>query len=412
MVLLLAAAFWAPPAARCQSATTGGLTGTVTNQAGSGIPNAAVTLTNSATNRTQTISAGSNGGYTFSLLPPGDYVVQFASPGFKTARMASLMVSVSEVPVLDAVLERGDAAEPVNCQCRIGAATSSTSTVVDAKTITAVPLTTRNLTQLLSMSSGSAADVNNAGTLGRGTRNVNVNGNTTAGAYTLDGAYAPSAVPNPDTIAELKIQTSQYDAVYGAQVPNTALITKSGENDFHGDAWEFVRNDVFNANSFFRGSTGQPKPNLKQNQFGATTGGPVRKRKLFFFGSYQGTRQVNGVDTTSTSNPILPPLTSDRSAAALAAQFCPANHPLTSSRYLTFAGGKQLDCRNQSTAATAPINPVALRLLQIKTPDGGYLIPVPQTILTTGGNAGLASLPTAFPPPTGRTTTSSMATTW
>jgi hypothetical protein len=376
------------------------LTGTVANQAGSGVPDATVALTNSATHRTQTTSTGSNGGYTFSLLPPGDYAVQFASPGFKTARMRSLAVSVSEVPVLDAVLERGDAAEPVNCRCRIGAATSSTSTVVDAKTITAVPLTTRNLTQLLSMSSGSAADVNNAGTLGRGTRNVNVNGNTTAGAYTLDGAYAPSAVPNPDTIAELKIQTSQYDAVYGAQVPNTALITKSGENDFHGDAWEFVRNDVFNANSFFRGSTGQPKPNLKQNQFGATMGGPVKKRKVFFFGSYQGTRQVNGVDTTSTSNPILPPLTLDRSAATLAAQFCPANHTLASSRYLTFAGGKQLDCRNQTTATTAPINPVALQLLQLKAPDGSYLIPVPQTILTTGANAGLGfssySLPSTY----------------
>ena len=389
-----------PPAARCQSATTGGLTGTVTNQTGSASPNATVALTNSATNRTETTSTSSNGGYTFSLLPPGDYAVQFASPGFKTARMARLVVSVSEVPVLEAVLERGEAAEPVNCQCRIGVASSSTGTVVNARTLTAVPLTTRNLTQLLSMSSGSAADVNNAGTLGRGTRNVNVNGNTTAGAYTLDGAYAPSAVPNPDTIAELKIQTSQYDAVYGAQVPNTALITKSGENDFHGDAWEFVRNDVFNANSFFRGSTGQPKPNLKQNQFGATMGGPVRRRKLFFFGSYQGTRQVNGVDTTSTSNPILPPLTLDRSATTLAAQFCPANHPLTSSRYLTFAGGKQLDCRNQTTATTAPINPVALQLLQLKTPDGGYLIPVPQTILTTGGNAGLGfssySLPSTY----------------
>jgi hypothetical protein len=399
-VILLLAALCMPPAAQCQSATTGGLTGTVANQAGSAIPNATVTLTNPATNRTQTTSTSASGGYAFSLLPPGGYAVQFASPGFKTARMASLVVTVSEVPVLDAVLERGEAAEPVNCQCRIGAATSSTSTVVNARTITAVPLTTRNFTQVLSMASGSAADVNNAGTLGRGTRNVNVNGNTTAGAYTLDGAYAPSAVPNPDTIAELKIQTSQYDAVYGAQVPNTALITKSGENDFHGDAWEFVRNDVFNANSFFRGSTGQPKPNLKQNQFGATIGGPVRKRKLFFFGSYQGTRQVNGLDTTSTSNPILPPLTSDRSAAALAAQFCPANHPLTSSRYSTFAGGKQLDCRNQSTATTAPINPVALRLLQLKAPDGAYLIPVPQTILTTGANTGLGfssySLPSTY----------------
>ena len=87
----------------------------------------------------------------------------------------------------------------------------------------------------------------------------------------------PARCPIPTPSAELKIQTSQYDAVYGAQVPSTALITKSGENDFHGDAWEFVRNDIFNANSFFRSSTGQPKPNLKQNQFGATLGGPVQE---------------------------------------------------------------------------------------------------------------------------------------
>ena len=116
-------------------------------------------------------------------------------------------------------------------------------------------------------------------------------------------------------------------------------------------------------------------------------GGPVRRRKLFFFGSYQGTRQVNGVDTTSTSNPILPPLTAIDRRRPWPPQFCPANHVLANGqpdpRYLTFAGGKQLDCHNQSTATTAPINPVALRLLQMKTPDGGYLIPVPQTILTT-----------------------------
>ena len=81
------------------------------------------------------------------------------------------------------------------------------------------------------MSSGSAADVNNAGTLGRGTRGVNVNGNTSAGAYTLDGAYAPSAVPNPDTISELKIHTSQYDAVYGAQVPSTAWSPRAARKN-------------------------------------------------------------------------------------------------------------------------------------------------------------------------------------
>src|SRR5208337_1078260 len=100
---------------------------------------------------------------------------------------------------LDAILEPGEPSEEAECRCHIATVTSSTGVLVDAKTITAVPLTTRNFTQVLSMSSGSAADVNNAGTLGRGTRSLNVNGNTSAGAYSLDGSFAPSAVPNPDT---------------------------------------------------------------------------------------------------------------------------------------------------------------------------------------------------------------------
>jgi hypothetical protein len=305
-------------------------------------------------------------------------------------------------------LETGDPGVVVDCRCRLGANSASTGTLVDRKAITAVPLNTRNFTQVLSMSSGSAADVNNAGTLGRGTQTVNTNGNTTAGSYTIDGAYAPSTVPNPDTISEFKIQTSQYDAIYGAMVPNTNLLTRRGDNGFHGTGWEFLRNDVFNANAFFRNATGQPKPNLKQNQFGLTLGGPLRPNRVFLFGSYQGTRQVNGLDPTSVSNPILPPLGADRSASAIAAAFCPANHILSSGttagqpdpRYLTFAGGKQLDCENRSTATTAPVNPVALRMLQMQAADGSYLIPTPQTLLTGGSNSGLGfssySLPSTY----------------
>ena len=320
--------------------------------------------------------------------------MRFAVKGYQTELMASMVVNVSENPVLDATLEPGESPLPRACHCVVGmAGGSSSGTLVDGKTIRSVPLNTRNLTQVLSMSSGSAADVNNAGTLGRGTPNVNVNGNTTAGAYSLDGAYSPTVTPNPDAISQLKIQTSQYDAAYGAQVPATSLITRSGQNGLHGDAWEFVRNDIFNANAFFRNSAGQGRPNLKQNQYGFTLGGAARKSKIFYFGSWQGTRQTNGLDTTSTSNPILPALTNDRSAAALAAQFCPANHLLAGGqpdpRYLTFAGGKQLDCLNRPTATTAPLNPVALKILQMKLPDGSWLIPDPQTILSSGPNAGL-----------------------
>jgi hypothetical protein len=379
-----------------QSATTGELAGTVQNA--SGIRGVVVALTNSATNQARTAETDGSGNYRLSLLPPGSYEIRFSSPGFKAAWMTAVVVNVSEVTVVDATLEPGNPGEQVTCRCRVSNTSSATGTLLDNKTITAVPLNTRNLTQVMSLSSGSAADVNNAGTLGRGTQSINVNGNTNSGTYTVDGAYASSATPNPDTISEFKIQTSQYDALYGAQVPSTNLITKSGENNLHGNLWEFVRNDVFNANSFFRNATGQPKPNLKQNQFGATFGAPIRKNRLFLFGSFQGTRQTNGLDPTSVSNVILPPLTRDRSAAALAALFCPDNHRVEGqSKYLTFAGGKQLDCRNESTAATAPINPVALRILQAKLPDGSYLVPLPQTIVAAGGNAGLGFSSYSFP---------------
>lgn len=359
----------------------------------------AVTVRNTATDERHTARADSAGAFRFSLLPPGSYQVEFARDGFKTARMAQLTLNASEVPVLDAVLEPGSAEVTVECPCHLRSVAPSTGTLVDQKTITAVPLNTRNFTQVLSMSSGSVASVNNAGTLGRGTPSVNVNGNTTAGGYTVDGAYAPSTVPNPDAISEFKIQTSQNDAMFGAMVPNTNLMTKRGENTFHGNLWEFLRNDILNANAFFRNVAGQPKPNLKQNQFGATAGGPVKRNKLFFFASYQGTRQVNGLDTTSVSNLILPGLTDDRSAATLAAQFCPANHA-TDSRYQTYAGGRQLDCANGTTGSTVPINPVALRMLQMKGSDGRYLIPTPQTTVSSGANAGLGfssySMPSTY----------------
>src|SRR5437016_5009458 len=380
-----------------QSATTGGLRGTVVDPAGDVVPGVTITLVNPTTGQTQTTTTDAKGLYGFSLLSPGTYDVDFSMPGFKTSRAASVVVNVSEAPDLDARLEAGESEDRVPCQCELrDTATSSSGTLVDSKTIMAVPLTTRNLTQVLSMSSGSTASVNNAGTLGAGSQSVNVNGNTATGTFTVDGAVSTSTVPNPDTISEFKIQTSQYDAGYGTRVPNTNLVTRTGENEFHGDAWEFLRNDIFNANAFFRNAAGQPRATLKQNQFGGTLGGPVKKDKVLFFGSYQGTRQVNGLDPTgSLSTVILPPLSDDRSAATIGSQFCPANKPANvRSAYLTFAGGTQVACDGSN------INPVALKLLQLKLADGSYAIPTPQTILFSGANAGLGfssySLPSAY----------------
>ena len=388
-VSLLLSSGLAPAPAKAQSAAAGALEGSVKDASGQALADVTITLRNIATDDHRTAHADASGTFHFSLVPIGTYEIEFRHEGFKTSRMVDLTINASEAPSLDAVLDLGDFATTGACTCTLRATAPSTGTLVDQKTITAVPLNTRNFTQVLSMSSGSSSSVSNAGALGRGTSSVNVNGNTTAGGYNIDGAWAPSTVPNPDAISEFKIQTSQNDAMFGAMVPSTNLMTKRGENTLHGSLWEFNRNDIFNANAFFSNSTGQRKPHLKQNQFGAAVGGPVKHNKLFFFGSWQGTLQVNGLDPTSVANLILPGLTDDRSAATLSRQFCPGLQKAGDARYQTFAGGRQLDCANGSTATTAPINPVALQLLQMKGTDGRYLIPTPQTLLTSGANAGL-----------------------
>src|SRR5207248_687804 len=119
--------------------------------------------------------------------------------------------------------------------------------------------------------------------------------------------------PNPDTIQEFKVQTGQYDASYGRGAgANVDVITKGGSNNFHGALFEFFRNEALNANDFFRNRNRQPRAILRQNQFGFTLGGPIKKDKLLFFTSYQGTRQVNGIDINCSSNFSTPPLTNDR----------------------------------------------------------------------------------------------------
>jgi hypothetical protein len=371
---------WQVPSSCAQSSSAGAVAGTAADSRGALIPGATVTLTSGATGQMQTTMTGGNGLYGFPQIAPGTYEVDFSAEGYKTSQAMVIVVNVSETTIVAARLESGASAEKVPCQCQVSQAASSSGTLFNAKTITAVPLTTRNLTQVMSMSAGSAAGVNNASLLGTGSQSSNVNGNTSGGTFTVDGAPSPSTVPNPDAISEFKLQTSQYDAGYGAWVPNTNLVTRSGENDFHGDLWEFVRNDAFNANAFFQNANEQPKPELKQNQFGGTLGGPIKKDKLFFFGSYQGTRQVDGLDPSSLATMTLPALTNNRSRATIGSEFCPSNHgPALNNPFDTFAGGAagagaQVACNGSN------ISQVALNLLQMKLPNGNFVIPTPQSI--------------------------------
>ncbi len=197
---------------------------------------------------------------------------------------------------------------------------------------------------------------------------VAINNIANAGSANDGNIYAGIGIPSPDAIQEFKVQTSTYDASYGRNPgANVNVVTKSGTNQFHGTAFEFFRNTALNANDFFYNrdnpDSSTQKQVLNQNQFGGVLGGPIKKDKLFFFGSYEGTRSKNGVAAQGFTNATLPPIPAgDRSgpgfAAALAALNC-GN-----------AGfGPALLCDGSN------INPVALNILNLKLPNGQYYYP-------------------------------------
>ena len=309
--------------ALAQTSTTGALTGTVTDPSNAVIAGATVTLTNLATGQSREATTDSNGSYKFSLLPPGNYSVKFSAPGFKTVEVSSVVVNVTETPVLNRRLEIGAQTQQVTVESTVETLQTQNATVgglVSGSTVTELPLSSRNYTQIIDLSPGVVANVATATAIGNGTQDINVNGSgSDQNNYMMDGAtitnygsgggaqsgsYAGIGIPNPDSIEEFKVQTSQYDASYG-QNPGASVnvVTRSGTNQFHGAIWEFNRNNFFNANDFFlkhsQLTSGLPNkpPVVKQNQYGGTLGGPIRKDKIFFFGSYQGTRQLNGIGT-------------------------------------------------------------------------------------------------------------------
>src|SRR6266853_2140137 len=397
------------PSANAQTAGTGALTGTVTDSAGAAIPKATVTVTSIGNGQNRVVTTGDNGSYRFNLLPPGAYKVKFEASGMAAVEVPSVQIDVTETPVLDRSLSIATEKQTVTVEANaeiIQTASSALGSVVGSATVAELPLSTRNYVNLIAMAAGTNADVNNATGLGKGWIFTNVNGaNNTQNNYQMDGApidnwasfnvgndsgfFASLPVPNPDAIQEFKIQTSSYDAGYGRNAgANVNVITKSGTDRFHGSAFEFFRNTALNANEWFfqraEFSQGQPnkQPALNQNQFGGTFGGPIKKDKLFFFVSYQETRQKNGISLYGFSGVFLPPIPNgsrgtcppgwtvstqcDAAAQAFIQSLGAANCGAS-----TLRGGVQVAC-NGST-----ISPVAVNLLQLKLANGNYYIPSP-----------------------------------
>jgi hypothetical protein len=397
--------------AAAQTPGTGAISGTVFDPAHRVIVGADVTAMDQATHAERAVKTGAGGDFRFSLLPPGDYAVSFAAAGFAPGTVSPVQVAAGEVHSLDATLYVGNAttAVSVTANQQIADLESSTlGTLIDRQAIESLPLANRNFTQILGLSPGIVVDLPNTAQFGSGTQNVASNGATpTANNIQFNGIDANNlvensaatagtaevgvAIPAVDAIQEFRMQTANFDAAYGrGSGANVDLVSRGGTDSFHGSAWEFVRNNIFNANDFFSKLAGQARPDLKQNQFGAAVGGPIQRDKAFFFVAYQGLTEVNGFGDEQTA--ILPLLTSDRSARTLGAQFCPAGHLDVSGQpatgYFTAAGGTQIACDGSN------INPVALAILNAKLPNGQLAIPNPQIALPPSGLDASDQVPT------------------
>jgi hypothetical protein len=377
-----------------QSPGTGAIAGRITDSTGAALTRATLLAVDEATQASRSAVSSDQGEFRISLLPPGSYSISATAPGFESRMVNHVSVVAGETATLELRLSVGKAKDTVEVRDAADLAQTESSTlgrVIDQVAIESLPLANRNYTQLIALSPGVVVELPNAVALGRNSQNVSANGSkTTANNIQFNGidannlsqnsasgyqAEVGTAIPAPDTIQEFKVQTGNYDAGYGRGAgANVDLISRTGPNRWHGSAWEFLRNDALNANDFFAKRNGQPRPVLRQNQFGFDIGGPLKKSSTYLFGAYQATIQKNGASSLSLVTAILPQLTGDRSAATLGAQFCPANQSQNPG-YMTAGGGVQVACDGSN------INPVALSFLNFMFANGQFAIPSPQTLL-------------------------------
>lgn len=284
---------------------TGAILGTVTDSAGGAVSQAQVVITDENTGRKRELATDNQGGYLATFLPVGTYTVTIEKPGFRKASFTGTVLQVDQQVRLDVSLEVGAVSQEITVA---GAAPllqtedASLGDVIDTRKVETLPLNGRNFLQLATLTPG----VNNGGLLGNG---LSVNGGRgDFNNYLMDGTANSSRFdgsvvirPNLDAIQEFKVQTSTYSAEFGfAGSGQINLVTKSGSNRFHGSAYEFLRNRKLDARNFF--DPAGPGPSFKQNQFGGTFGGPIRKNKTFFFVDYEGLR----IRQSSTIQSLIP----------------------------------------------------------------------------------------------------------
>jgi hypothetical protein len=296
---------------------TGTISGTVTDSSGAPVPGAAVVLTNAETGFKSQTTTATDGHYEFLAVPIGaNFGVEVTKAGFRTASRSGITLYVNQNFHSDFQLELGQVVEHVTVKAdivQVETTSAQVGDVIESNEMTALPLNGRSYIDLLGLQPGvvpidtdALSDRPAPGGLAGGLFSVN-GMNEGSNSYLVNGGDVQeprdggtTTIPVLDSIAEFRILTSGFEAEFGRYAGGIVnVVTKSGTNSFHGSAFEFLRNDVLDSRNFFDTSRGS----FKRNQFGGTVGGPIIKNRIFFFGAYQGTREVVGVSTGLISVP-------------------------------------------------------------------------------------------------------------
>ncbi len=306
------------PVALAAQAVTGTILGLITDATGSVMPGTTVTLTNAGTGQVRSVTTDANGEYTVPSLPTGKYTVKAELSGFKTVTVPDVTLGVDQHYRVNLKLEVGAVEESVTVTGSsplIQTSTSELGTTVSEEQIKTLPLNGRNFVNLTRTVPGvvrgvPGANIDGAGSLAwRASASFSANGQRPRdNNYMLDGVdnnetWLQTVVlfPSVDALDEFKLQTSTYSAEFGRSLGGVVnLQIKSGANQMHGSAFEFLRNSKFDENNYFNDLAGRPKPDFSQHQYGGTISGPIVKDKTFYFFDYQGYHVNQGATYTST----------------------------------------------------------------------------------------------------------------
>ena len=317
----------------------GAVVGFVADPSGNAIVGAKVTLTNLATNETRTVQSGSAGTYAFANVTPGQYRVDIQQTGFKRFTAQNVEVQVDVTARVNATLQLGSVSQTVevtSSAITLQTDSSSLGSVVSQQTVQNMPISGRDVNNLVALVPGVSAGGSTYGTPSGNQRGGARTNSIAFGNYFIGGAFGNQSaffidgastngpannvdgvIPAPDTVQEFRVVTNNVSAQYGNYAGGVVNVTtRSGTNSYHGTAYDYLRNTVLNANDFFANRAGLPRAPLVQNQFGGTVGGPIRRNKAFFFFGYDGLRKHSAVLST-TSVPTAAELSGDFSAPGL-----------------------------------------------------------------------------------------------